>query len=503
MEYRDEIYFEAQPEREVSFSEEEFAGRLTRIRKAMAESGIDCLFLSSPESMYYVSGYVCMWYHTESPMEGVRRIPDTGAKAAALLSLMAGNKAVDQLIDRDRTEGLIQLELSTRTAAETETVLAAVEAHVGARPATVQVVDQVAARVGALCVIYDVACPPADALVPHLRAEPGVVAAAEIAAALVVFMGTGEFLAALPPEPPGASQRLAEAVAALGPEADGDGIAQAAATALELQPGDPTIDDVVFSLETPITEIWTRARVSKAAGTFVADLKLTVPDGGRGDRFLRTLAGALSELDRAEPTSPPELDLAVSGLPVLYRGLERSVQANQYKSLALALLLVVVILSIVFRSVTSGLLASTPTVLTLLAVYGAMGALGVHLDIGTSMLASLIIGAGVDYAVHMVAAWRVPAGAAIDVGAQHAARSTASAIWTNAMMVAAGFFVLTLGDARPLQNVGLLTASAMIVAAASTFVAVPILARKRSYSAAAVLAALDHAAPGGGQGESR
>jgi len=69
VEYRDEVYFNAQPEREVPFSEEEYAQRLTRIRKAMAEAGIDCLFLSSPESMFYVSGYRCMWYHTESAME--------------------------------------------------------------------------------------------------------------------------------------------------------------------------------------------------------------------------------------------------------------------------------------------------------------------------------------------------------------------------------------------------------------------------------------------------
>ncbi len=69
MDYRDEVYFEAQPEREAPFTQEEFAGRLTRIRGAMAAAGIDCLFLSSPESMYYVSGYVCMWYHTESPVE--------------------------------------------------------------------------------------------------------------------------------------------------------------------------------------------------------------------------------------------------------------------------------------------------------------------------------------------------------------------------------------------------------------------------------------------------
>ena len=69
MEYRDEVYFQACAEPEVPFSEEEFAGRLRRIRAAMAAARIDCLFLTSPESLYYVSGYQCMWYQTESPME--------------------------------------------------------------------------------------------------------------------------------------------------------------------------------------------------------------------------------------------------------------------------------------------------------------------------------------------------------------------------------------------------------------------------------------------------
>jgi predicted RND superfamily exporter protein len=62
-------------------------------------------------------------------------------------------------------------------------------------------------------------------------------------------------------------------------------------------------------------------------------------------------------------------------------------------------------------------------------------------------------------------------------------------------MVAAGFYMLTLGQARPLQNVGMLTASAMIIAAMTTFVAIPVLARKRSYSKASVLDAMDSSAP--------
>ena len=45
MAYRDEVYFQAPTEPEAPFDEEEFAGRLQRIRAAMARAGIDCLFV--------------------------------------------------------------------------------------------------------------------------------------------------------------------------------------------------------------------------------------------------------------------------------------------------------------------------------------------------------------------------------------------------------------------------------------------------------------------------
>ncbi len=210
---------------------------------------------------------------------------------------------------------------------------------------------------------------------------------------------------------------------------------------------------------------------------------MQAPAGDDGARFRTRVAAALTDLDAPTEWSPGgdgRMAWTVSGQPVLYRGLSRSVEANQLQSLGLALVLVLVILSGLFRSPITGLLATLPTAGTLLVVYGGMGFLGVTLDIGTSMLASLIIGAGVDYAVHFVSAWDGPDP---DAAGQAAAHNTAAAIWANAGMVAAGFFVLTLGDARPLQNVGGLTAAAMVVAAFSTFVGIPILARARSYRA--------------------
>jgi Xaa-Pro aminopeptidase len=69
MEYRDEVYFQSRPEPEVPFPAEEFRARLTRIRERMAAASIDMLYLMSPESMYYVSGYQNEWYQGQSPRQ--------------------------------------------------------------------------------------------------------------------------------------------------------------------------------------------------------------------------------------------------------------------------------------------------------------------------------------------------------------------------------------------------------------------------------------------------
>lgn len=49
------------------FSMQEYDARVLRIREAMVRARIDCLFLSAPESIYYVSGYACEWYQASSP----------------------------------------------------------------------------------------------------------------------------------------------------------------------------------------------------------------------------------------------------------------------------------------------------------------------------------------------------------------------------------------------------------------------------------------------------
>lgn len=434
-------------------------------------------------------------------MEGVKRVPDTPEKAALLLGFMTGNKGVSQMINDDRTESLITLKLDTADADVLEEVLANVEAEVArlgvpriqvaeslAEPAAAKIVleAQTLARLKALAVDFGV--PLDGATHQRVREALGTLDAkpdqARVAARVAQWMGSEENFAELPEGRPDFWTEASSAVVAEGPGLFEDSIREVL-VGLGLPEDSPTIDDLGFSLEVPLEEAWAAETTHAAASALVDATGLKVPGGDAGQRFRKGVAAALADLDAptygrtvAVTDDGFALQWKVNGLPVLYRGLSASVTANQFRSLGLALGLVLIIMIGLFRSLRSGLLATTPTVLTLLFVYGGMGFLGVTLDIGTSMLASLIIGAGVDYAVHLVSAWQ---GADADEASVRATRSTAVSIWANALMVAAGFFVLTLGDARPLKNVGGLTAAAMLVAGATTFIAIPALARARSY----------------------
>ena len=278
---------------------------------------------------------------------------------------------------------------------------------------------------------------------------------------------------------------VAAAVAALPSEPPEDALRGAVARALGRPADDAAVKDVAESLAHPLVDLQ-RNEARRAAARSVVEAA-AIPEAHR-EAATTNVADALSDLDLpkgllAAGSDKPEgsLSTIVTGLPILYRGLSRSVESNQIISLLSAALLVAVTMTILFRSLSSGLLSAIPALFTIAVVYGGMGLARIHLDIGTSKLASLIIGAGVDYAIHFLGGWRAPKGGSVDDAARAAAQITGPGVWTNALMVAAGFYVLTLGEARPLKHVGGLTAVAMIAAALSTFLLVPVFARRHSY----------------------
>ncbi len=453
-------------------------------------------------------------------MVGQQRIPDTKPQVRMLYSFMTGDPAAAQLLSAEHDQGLIHIQVDSSAAEQLESVLAFCERvlaeelisdyrvvgpkHPRWDEAEARKRDMLTWRLLALADFYGAGLPEAvERPVRRFLQQPIPPPAPErLEAELVRFLGSEECAIDLVAEldadldsQPDPRRRVAEELAGLDALPDERELTRILAGVLERPADDLLIQDLAWSLLTPFEEAWRGVRASQQAAALIAELDIEVPAGGKGERFVSTLGAAFWDADNPKVLLPAAagagglpaaagvggLKMQANGLPVLHRGLSRSVEANQIKSLLFAVLTIIVILSVLFRSISAGLLAASPTLLTLAIIYGGMGLLRVHLDIGTSMLASIVLGVGVDYAVHLVAAWHPKNGGGLVTSAANAADHTGPAIWTSAIMIFCGFFVLTLGEARPLQNVGGLTAAAMLVAALATFLAIPVLARKRRY----------------------
>jgi predicted RND superfamily exporter protein len=458
----------------------------------------------------------------DEAMEGSARVPDTAAQVKLLFGFLEGKRAVSQLASDDHHHALIHIKVDAEKIGDLEALLAQVEQLVKERPidryeiadaagprkaeAAARLRAMVATRLRALARRDGVTMGPSEiaAVNKHLEAG-GAVETTGAEAAILAFLRSEEFIGDLPTTPADAAQKVASSLATIGARPTKEAIAAAIGKAVERPVGDAVVVDLVSSVARPLQGILAREAAISGAKRLIAAARLTVPAGPRGARFVSAVGSTLMDLDAptvllppaaGAPAEGPRVGVQVTGLPVMNRGLSQSVAVNQQKSIVFALVLVVALMSLIYRSIASGLLAASPVLLTLLLVYGAMGALGIPLEIGTSMLASLITGAGVNYAAHLLAGWRTPEGSDdLAQAAAAAASLSGPSIATNALMVCAGFLVLTRGEAKPLQSVGGLTAAAMLTAALATFIALPVLARRRSYVAASTVGRIEPALP--------
>ncbi|TNF37013.1 MAG: outer membrane lipoprotein-sorting protein [Deltaproteobacteria bacterium] len=190
-----------------------------------------------------------------------------------------------------------------------------------------------------------------------------------------------------------------------------------------------------------------------------------IVDELRQPTWYTPVSGARAAADDARPIS-----VTVSGQPIIQEAMTHSVQRNQVLSLLVSLPLVLLIMIIVFRSVIAGVIGILPAGLTLLVTFGLMGLFPDELpmDIAASMLASIALGVGIDYAIHFM--WRYRQG-----GIEAAMRTTGRAIVINAGEITGGFIVLAWASIAPMSRFGILTAETLLVAALATLVLLPAL----------------------------
>ena len=174
-----------------------------------------------------------------------------------------------------------------------------------------------------------------------------------------------------------------------------------------------------------------------------------------------------------------EVSFRLSGTPVITDRLNSSLFRGQIRSMILAFLAVFTMLVFQFKSIKIGLYSIIPLLLTIITAIGAMGLFRIPLNVSTMMVASIAIGAGIDYTIHYVSRYKSELKTKNKKNALKATLTgTGRAIIFNSISIAAGTFMLTFSNIKMMGNFGQLIGSVMIVSVIYTLLLLPILLDK-------------------------
>jgi predicted RND superfamily exporter protein len=165
------------------------------------------------------------------------------------------------------------------------------------------------------------------------------------------------------------------------------------------------------------------------------------------------------------------LSAHLTGEPMLDQAFSRAVDRNQWASLGIALAGVLIVLLFAQRSLVGAILSTLPAVMALGVVFGVLGLLGKPIDLGTSLVGSMVTSSGADFAMHYI--WylrRQPASQVVP--------RVGPVILTTAIVLGLAMGVMMLGASPPLRLFGALAAAGMLLSAAFTFLLVPALLGK-------------------------
>lgn len=149
--------------------------------------------------------------------------------------------------------------------------------------------------------------------------------------------------------------------------------------------------------------------------------------------------------------------------------------AGQITSLFAAIIIIFVLLSIVFRSLTAGLYGILPLGLTSLFLFGIMGYFSIPLDIVTALLSSVMIGVGVDYTIHFLWRYKVEFNESgnIALAINNTLKTAGRGIVFNAFSVIVGFSALIISGFAPLRFFGVLIVISISACLISALLLIP------------------------------
>jgi predicted RND superfamily exporter protein len=172
----------------------------------------------------------------------------------------------------------------------------------------------------------------------------------------------------------------------------------------------------------------------------------------------------------------------VDGINVSYTGFSPLIDKAQQQllddlvgSFLLACLLICPIMMIVVRSFWGGLLAMVPNVFPIVCVFGALGWLGISIDIGTMLTASIALGIAVDNTLHFLTWYRrgLTDGMTRIAAVRNAYQRCSAAMIQTTLICGLGLLVFAFSSYTPASRFAWLIAVLLLSALGGSLVLLP------------------------------
>lgn len=183
----------------------------------------------------------------------------------------------------------------------------------------------------------------------------------------------------------------------------------------------------------------------------------------------------IKDLERFLVTRRDDVRVRPSGSAVFIKDLVGMVVRSSLLSIGVSLLLIFIVALVALRSFWMALLTAIPLACAVVLNFGLMGWFGIDLSHVTALLSAIVIGVGVDYAIHFMANYQLHIQRGL-IGPARVLRTVEDVgkpILLNAFSVTLGFLVLLFSNFLPIRYLGGLVGLSMLTCAFGALIILP------------------------------
>ncbi len=165
----------------------------------------------------------------------------------------------------------------------------------------------------------------------------------------------------------------------------------------------------------------------------------------------------------------------LAGMMVLYNNMLQSLFSSQILTIGFVVIALMVMFTVLFRSIKIALIAIIPNVISAVSVLGVMGLAGLPLDFITITIAAISIGIAVDDTIHYIHRFQEEFETDRDYMAsmRRCHGSIGNAMYYTSLTIIAGFSILVCSYFIPTILFGILTGFAMLIALVTALTLLP------------------------------